>query len=487
MMIGRHAAAAVLLIGLVIAVIAVGYAWPQSETAAAAQPMDGEVVERTTVCPAPRTTGDGREAVTAFVDPTAPSSTGYIAGGANGVQPLPAPGQALRVEPEPSRGAISITATGDAVGSTASVREYLDPAEEGRGLALASCVPARADWWFVGVSGLPGAIDELLLANPTDSPAVVAVAMLGPAGPIELVGSGVVVQPGEQEIVRMDSLIPGVSAAALHVRTSGGVIAAALRSTAIDGLIPLGAEYIPAAAPPALQHVVPGVPAGAGPRELVLVAGDQDAAVEIEYVTPAGDQESQEAPIPVPAQHVVVVDIADGLGGAAASVRVAANHPVTAGVRITEEATLPADATGVLNRVPVADYAWSAAQEPLEDRALLPLSGVAAAPGTVAITSSGEAVTVRITRRAADGSSDRQDLAVPAGAIREVAVPATQGSAALITVERLSGAGPWHAAVTQRGALAERPIIAAALGTDPSARVRIPPVQPVPQALAGTR
>jgi hypothetical protein len=484
-MIGRHTVAAVLLVGLIAAVIAAGYAWPQSTATATAASPEGDVVERTTVCPALRNVGDGTESVTAFVDPAASSSSGSITGGADGDQALPGPGQALRVVPDPSNAAISITATGDAVGATASVREYLDRGEEGRGLALASCVPARADWWFVGVSGLPGRIDELLLANPTDSPAVVAVEMLGPAGPIDLVGSGAVVQPGEQEIVRLDSLIPGVSAAALHVTTSGGVIAAALRSTVIDGLIPLGAEFIPAAAAPAMQHTVPGVPAGTGPRDLFLAAGEQDAAVEIEFLTPNGSRAWESGLIPVPAEHVVVVDIAEDLQGAPAAVRIAANHPVTAGVRASEAAALPADATGVLNRVPVADYAWSAAQEPLADRAVLPLSGVSAAAGTVAVTGPQGDVTVAIVTRSADGTSDRQEVAVPGGTVREVAVPVTDRSASLITVQRLSGAQPWYASVTQRGVLQERPILATALGADPSTKVRIPPAQPVLHALGG--
>ncbi len=483
----RHAYAAVALLALIGAVVLAGYWWPMTlASPAAAGPAEGELAERTTVCPVPGATGDGGEAVTAFVNPAAPSSGGVITGALDGPHPLPDPGGARRMTAAADGGAIAITAADDAVGYTASVREYLDPAEEGRGMALATCLPARAEWWFVGVSGSLGTIDELLLANPTDSPAVVTVEVLGPAGAIELVGSGAVVRPGEQEVVRVDSLIPGVSSAALHVTTSGGVIAATVRSTGIDGLIPQGAEFIPAAAAPALQHVVPGVPAGAGLRELVLVGGEQDAAVEVEYLTAGGGRESAEGLVPVPAEHVVVIDVTEELRGESAAVRLTANHEITAGVRSTEAATLPPDATGVLNRVPVADYAWTAAREPVADRAFLPLSGISEAPATVAIVSPLDDVTVAVTTRAANGATETREVAVPGGSVREVGVPVTAGAASLITVERITGTAWWHAAVVQSGTLNDRPIIAAALGSDPSTRVRIPAAHPVPGVLNGT-
>lgn len=494
----RHSLGALAVAALIAAIVIAGYAWPNALTATAAAPPSsaGEVVERTSVCPSLRLTADGQEAVTAFVDPAAPASTGTIIGGATGPRGLPAPGRAVRVEPAAPGDQIAITARDGAVGSTASVREYLDTAEEGRGLALASCRPARSEWWFVGVSGELGHIDELLLVNPTESSAVVSVEVFGPAGPIDTVGGGVVLQPGEGAVVRVDSLIPGVSTATLHVTTSGGLVAATLRSTAIDGLIPLGAEFIPAAAPPATRQLVPGVAAGPGPRELFLVAGERDAAVQLRYLTAEGERQRQQAgSIPVPAGHVVSIDLADDLAGSAAAVEVTASQPVTAAVRATEQAVLPPNATGVLNRVPVADYAWTAAQPGGSDRLLLPLSGVQQAAGQVLLSSPDAAVTVRVTTRAASGAAAQVEVEVPAGSTQAVAVPVVPGAASLITAERVAGGAGWYAAVVQSGALPSgptqggapqrRPIIAAATGDDPSTKVRIPPVYPDQHTLAG--
>lgn len=473
-----------LLVGLIAAVVAAGYAWPQAASSAADTP-DGDIQERRLVCPAVGIPGDGEQAVTAFVDPAVERSTGSISLAGGAAQPLPDPGQSALIKPSDKSSLIEITATQDAVAGTASVREYLDPSKERRGLALASCVPVQSEWRFVGVSALPGRVDELLLANPTDSPAVVSLALDGPAGPIELVGAGVVVQPGGQEIVRIDALMPGIEFGALHVATSGGVVAAALRSTAIDGLTPLGVEFLPAAAAPSTVQVVPGVPGGGGDRELVLAAGDQDSVVQVDLLTTKGSRAEALDPIPVPAGHVVDVDLSRALDGAAAAVRVIGSQPVSAAVRSTLAAEPAEDAASVLTRIPAADYAWSAAQPALVERAYLPLSGVAEAAGSLAVSSLDSKVTLRVTTRAADGSIDQQDMAVPAGAQRTVALPIKADRASLVTVDLLAGSGDWFAAVTQRGTLDDLPLITTAGASDPDTSVPIPSARPVPVPLSG--
>ncbi len=480
--------AAVGLVVLIALAIAAGYVFSGVLTApTAAQSTDGEVVERTSVCPSMRVAGDIAETVTAFVDPDAPQDAGTIGGAAAGPVPLPDPGQALRLGPVEPGSAVSVTALGEAVGSTSTVREYDDTGEEGRGLALGSCLQARSQWWFVGTSAGPGQLDELLLANPTDSPAVVALDVFGPAGQIDVAGGGgVVVQPGEQSIVRIDSLIPGLSAATVRVSTSGGLVSAALRSSAIDGLIPRGAEYIPAAADPGTTVVVPGIPAGNGSRELVVTAAGRDAAVRLTYLTDDGELEPQGfRRIPVPAGHTVTVDLDDELTGRAAAVVVSSSTPVVAGARATVEARLAPDATGVLNRVPVADYAWTAGQQPIGTDWVLPLSGVAAAPATLMLSAPSGPVTVRATARSASGAIVEQDVDIPGGATASVTVPVTEGAASHIALTRIAGQSPWFAAVVQSGSRDSGPLIAAATGTDPTTWVSIPVARPDPRALVG--
>ncbi len=476
-------AAAVVVAGIVAA----GLALPETLTSTdLAEPAVGRVSERTTACPALARTADGSESVTAFVAPDVAAGTGSIGVAGEPAIPLPEPGAAVRVTPE-SDTSVTVRATGDTAAGTATVREYHDAGEEGRGLAIASCAAPRAVWWFVGVSGAPGHIDQLLLFNPTGSPAVVSVDVYGPAGRIDVLGvGGVTIQPGGQSIVRVDSLIPGVATATLRIRTSGGLVSAALRATAIDGLIPRGAEYLPPAAEPAAQAVVPGVLGGEGSRELIITAPDADAAVDIAYLTESGPLDRPgTAQVPIPAGHTVVVDIDDDLAGRAAAVVITGSAAVTAAVRSTVSATLPPDATGVLNRLPVADIAATAAARPVAERLVLPVSGAAEAPAAVLLSSTGGAATVTVKVRDASGAAVEQVVEVADGWSATVPVPVMAEGASLITVERTPGSGGLFAAVVQTGLLPTGPIAAAATGEDPSVAVTIPLAYPDPQALAG--
>ena len=62
----------------------------------------------------------------------------------------------------------------------------------------------------------------------------------------------------------LDALAPGVTRFAVHVHARSGRIAAAVRDQQVDGLTPRGADWLPPAAAPARQQVLPGVAAGAG-------------------------------------------------------------------------------------------------------------------------------------------------------------------------------------------------------------------------------
>lgn len=485
---GRSASAAVAVAVAIAAVIGAGMAFPDTRTATALpDPELGHVVERASVCPALRATADGAEAVTAFVAPNGGEGTGSISDGSAQAIALPEPGQAVRILPPESGTAVTVTAAGSAVGATTTVRTYLDPADEGRGLALGSCVSPRAQWWFAGVAATQGRVDELLLANPTESPAVVNVDVIGPAGKIDVVGAGgVVVQPGTQAAVRVDSLIPGTTNAALHVTTSGGLVAAVVRSTMIDGLIPLGAEYIPSAAEPSRSVVVPGVLPGGGARKLVIAAPDADAAVEIAYATADGTvRPSDHGQLPVPAGHTVAVALDKDLGGRAAAVVITSTAPVVAAVQSTLEAALDPTATGVLNRVPKADFAWSAGSAAIDRDWYLPMSGVAAAPATVLLSSLDAPVTVTVATRSAAGAVSELSVEVPADTTVSVPVPVSPDGASVVGLDRRGGAGRLFAAIAQIGSLDGAPIAAAAIGADPSTEVSVPLAYPDPQVLAG--
>lgn len=422
--------------------------------------------------------------VTTLVSPEAGDVSGRITQTAGQPVPLPGPGSAVSTVPGPSPATVTVQTAGDEA-AVSTVRSYYDAEDEGRGLAVGTCTEPQSEWWFVGVSARPGSRDELLLSNPTNSPAVVSLDVFGPAGPIELVGvGGLVVQPGQSEAVRIDSLMPGVSVAALRVTTSGGLVSAAVRATSIDGLIPRGAEFIPPAAAPAAEIVVPGVLPGEGERTLVITAPGEDAAVSIAPLIGAAAPQQAAPPIPIPAGHSVTVPLEPELAGAPAGIRVTASAPVTAAVRSVIEGTLPEDGEGVLFRVPIADTAWTAAQPGLAGgRLLLPLTGVDQAPATLLVTSAGGDATATVIVRAASGDEARLEVTVGADATETISIPVVAGEPASVTVERANGTGLLHVAVAQVGADDDGPLVAAAIGSQPTTSVSLPPVYPDAQTL----
>ena len=307
-----------------------------------------------------------------------------------------------------------------------------------RGLAGTTCAASATDFWFVGSGAVVGQRGRVYLTNTEAAPAVVDVELYGPDGPIGAPDAqGVTVAAGEQEVRLLDALAPGTSRFAIHVRTRQGRISAAVRDLQVDGLTPLGADWVPPAAAPSLHLWVPGVPGGPGERRLRVVApGESDAIVRVRLLSDSGDF----APagldvIEVPAGSVTDVDLAPFTGGEAVTVELESDAPVTA---------------GVLTRLGVragrlGDIAYAAA-----GTALVP-----ATPGVVAqartgetvtssllLTAPGDAATVELTPLAPAGGP-AVEVDIPAGrhVVVDLATVSTAEAYAL-AVSPLPGSGP---------------------------------------------
>ena len=97
------------------------------------------------------------------------------------------------------------------------------------------------------------------------------------------------VAAGTQEVRLLDALAPGTTRFAVHVHVRSGRVAAAVRDQQIDGLTPRGADWLPAAAPPARPRCCPASSRGTGERSLQVVApGDSDAIVKVRLITESG-------------------------------------------------------------------------------------------------------------------------------------------------------------------------------------------------------
>ena len=211
-----------------------------------------------------------------------------------------------------------------------------DPQGEGRGLASLACAPATASAWYVGGGATVGRRTRILLVNVEDTAAQVDVLVFGPDGPIEApAGRGVVVRPGSRQVLRLDALVPGAKATAIHVLARTGRVASAVSDIEVKGLEALGSDWIPPSTAPDRTVLVPGVSDGPGPRLLsILAPGDADAAVSVRVLTGEGTF----APvgletIDAPAGQVVTVDLATALEGQSATVELRSDQPVVAGLR----------------------------------------------------------------------------------------------------------------------------------------------------------
>jgi hypothetical protein len=363
------------------------------------------------------------------------------------------------------------------------VRSVLDASGEGRGLANGACTAPAAEFWFPGVAGTSGRVDELLLSNPTAAAAVVTLTVLGPTGPIEVPGAGVVVQPGATETIRIDSFIPDVTPASVQVAVTGGLVSAVVRSTVVDGLIPQGLELLQPAAPPAREVVVPGVAPGAGPRQLVIASPVQDVAATVELITADGAVPVGDGPVPVPAGFTVALALQDELQAAAGTVRVRADAPVTAAVTGSLPAAPNPAITGVLGRVPVADTAASAAAAPLDVRSVLPVSGQGGtSPLVVATALDGPAV-VTLQLLTTTGPGEVRTLEIPAGTTQSVGLPALpEGPPAAVLLLPAGGSGRVYAALHETGAGPDGPFATTAVAVPIAQSVRVPVARPVPAA-----
>ncbi len=481
-------AAAALLVGAVV-MVAVGV--DTLEVPGGAGDVPASVPQEETAtwrasCPDVVSAGDRRDAVAAVSWPTADTgqSPGRLALARPGTAQTLSTQTAGRVIGGPAQGSGAATAeaTGGLAPGAMSVVSSIDGGEEGRGLAVAACPQPTGVYWFVGVGASPGRRDELVLANPSDSPAVADLVFYGPEGPIEVPGSdGVVVQPSATERVAIDALIPDIADAALKVSTRQGVLAAAVRTEEIDGLVPRGAAYIPPSPPPTAQPWVVGIPV-ADERRLVVTSPVEAATVEVLAMTADGPVPWPDAPrVDIPAGSTAALDLADPPAGFAGSMLVRSNAAVGATLRsrqIAQTTRTPSGSGRRERKVPTADLAWSAATRPGGSTLVLPGADLDA-PLEVTVAAEAGPVTLEVTvnRRNADRPAKKTvEVAARRGAVVRIAVPAGTGPA-VVAVRRTAGQARFVAGMRQDVEVDAEPLLASWPGEPLGGRVAVPPVR----------
>jgi hypothetical protein len=278
----------------------------------------------------------------------------------------PAPTAAVHSKVNVSQ-AVAITATGTIAGTV--VADEVSETSSGRYRALAGggCLAPQTDWWFAGGNGRLGFTDRLILANPSNSQANVAVTVWTPHGvdaPPRL--ADIRIPPLTRQSIGILAVAPDIDTVAMHVHAESGAVTAAIVDRRSSGLNSNGGDLVPPTLPPNRHQVVAGLPAGTGTRTLVVAnPGTSDTTVTVKVVTAQGEYTpSSVKPIDVGPGRTATADLSKAFGTGSGAVVVDSDHPVLAQVR-----------TMIVPSGPKLrpDLSWAAATQPLSGPAAVAL------------------------------------------------------------------------------------------------------------------
>jgi hypothetical protein len=327
------------------------------------------------------------------------------------------------------------------------------------GLASLRCGEPGSDIWFVGPGQQNGAAQiQLDLMNVDSLAASVDISMITDAGPVQAgADTGITVPPHETVTESLSATAGNSSVVAIEVHTSSGRVAADVSAGSSHGST---TNWLPSAAEPATQLVIPGVPPSSRAAELfLLVPGTADAKVNVLAITPQGQYRPFGAQaVDLPGQSASSMALTPL--GTAAALEVTSNVPVTATVLvpgsgvgsfttatapITEQAVVAGNTSG-------SGFAASVVLSAPAGAARVRLSEISApaAKGTSGKGTSGKGTTPKGTSAKGTSTSASQVVSVQAG--RTLVIPVTappgakRGTPFAIVITPLAGSGPVYAA-----------------------------------------
>lgn len=459
-----------LAVGVLVVIVVVGGALAKPRTANVST-TEVPVQGATAVCPDLRQFKD--ELATRVSVGAAPLAEGESSQGAIRQHANSTPKSLQRVPiTEPGQVAIGLgtTLNGDALvfGATGSFSAGLEAeqvarGERGRdrGLAGLRCEPPRQEAWFVGGNTSIGDLTTLVLVNVDDTPSTVDVTTFSSAGPPEQpgLGEGFTINPHSRILINLDTLIPDRKLLAVHVNSRRGRVAAALRTSSLDGNVALGVDWVPQSTPPSSSVLVPGIPqlSDGGSRVILITNPSSDETeVSVQVMTSDGQfvPTGMDA-ITIPAGSTGFVKLDDLAKGSALAARVTSKDgtPILAGGFIGD----------VNTDAPAHEFAYTAGSSPLSGPALLTdLVINRPTESTLILTAPAEAATVKLTLIRVLGTvyslPKLKDITIPAGRTVTVRLSTFYRAGAnvkiALEVTPVLGSGPVYAAryLTEHGA-----------------------------------
>ncbi|MFV0425928.1 MAG: DUF5719 family protein [Beutenbergiaceae bacterium] len=289
-----------------------------------------------------------------------------------------------------------------------------------RALAVSTCQRPVTSAILVGGSTTLGASSRLILTNPGQTVATVALTGWSGTGPMPQIAP-IVVPAGATRTLLLET-ISLEQRLAIRLDISGGSIAAFLQDSSLDGLVAAGTEMLSVAADPATTITLAPAPLRTDANAVLRLVNPQEDAATVSV-----DLLGAEGPQPLDgAQDFIiepgaVVDVSlAGVPDGDYGLRVRGDVPITGAIRLTR-AGEPGEADP--DTAPL-DIAWLTATTPVE-HGLLPLPGELIDSAAVAMSNPGEGrVEVNVVAYDQGGSVSSSDtLTVDAGATAAVTVP----------------------------------------------------------------
>ena len=337
--------------------------------------------------------------------------------------------------------------TGDVALVTGSQSQALSNSDFA-GFAAADCAAASTDAWLVGGSTTTGRTTLLTLANPSDVPSTVAIAIYDDRGKIDAPGStGIIVPARGQRVLSLAGFAPETATPVVHITSKGGQIVANLQQSISRGLEPGGVDIVGSTAPPSTTQVIPGLVVASSVaveqrlgqddssdfRTVLRVLVPGSSAADATITVTAEGKAEEGSSFDIALKPGVVTDVPiEGLANGRYSITAKTTEPIVAGVRVST-------AVSASPAVGSTDFAWLAAPSELTTAAVFS-APVGPAPFLNIANDGKAAVDVTVTPLA----GTEKVITVPAGSA--VVEALTEGSS-----YRLDAPSPVRAALSFNG------------------------------------
>ncbi|MEI2269021.1 DUF5719 family protein [Microbacterium sp. No. 7] len=279
-------------------------------------------------------------------------------------------------------------------------------ADDLAGFAASACTSPAMETWLAGGSGLTGAADLVILANPGDVAARVDLTVFASGGRVAPdAGADILIPAGQQRVVPLASLALGEASPVVLVSATQAPVQAVLQSSLTRTLVPVGVDQGGATGLPRAQQTIPAfssVAEGDEPTDTVvrLLAPSDDTTATV-TVSPVGRRTTAASFPDLTLAAGVPVDVdLDTLPQGRYRVEVDAGAPVVASVH-----TSTGSDAG-------SDFAWYGTADDIRVPSLLAVAD-GPSPQLALVNPGASEVAAVLTEDA--GAGEPREVRVPAG------------------------------------------------------------------------